>query len=144
MEVLLLCMKVLLAGEWPDRRHDGTPWLSSDKGRRKRKGSLGFKGLLCQVRGDWAWYKTLFSFPSWGSEAICWMCAANKSDKDFEEFGLSGVWRKHRYSPRNFFTLLMQEGIVVSPLFSCPFFTLAMVMVDVLHAMDLGVTQERI
>ena len=142
LKVFVWSMQVLLSGEWPQERHDGKPWLPSDKSRRNREGSLGFHGLLGQARGDWAWYKQLFSFPSWASENICWRCAANKSDKDYKQVDLKASWRKARYSHRQFFILQAQQGLQPSPLFAAPFFTLAMVMVDVLHTMDLGVTQD--
>ena len=40
------------------------------------------------------------------------------------------------------FSGLRRKNIPISPLFSAPGFTLAMVVIDVLHAMDLGITQD--
>jgi len=142
LAVFVWSCKQLFAGVWPQERHDGSPWLPSDKSRQKRIGKLGFHGLLIQARGDWAWYKQLFSFPSWAAKHICWQCGANTGDKDYTQFGLQAAWRRHRYSAKEFFTLQMQQGIVASPLFQCPNFSLDMVCIDILHTMDLGVTQD--
>ena len=38
--------------------------------------------------------------------------------------------------------LLRSQGIDLSPLFSCPSFSADFICIDVLHALDLGVTQE--
>ena len=112
------------------------------KNRVNRKGSFGVHGSLVQCRGDWAWFKQLFSFPSWSGKEICWLCRANRSDKDFTAFGLKAAWRKHRYTQREFFTQQRLQGIMPSPLFNCPNFQLNMVCVDILHTLDLGVSQD--
>ena len=98
--------------------------------------------MLVQARGDWAWYKQLFSFPSWASHSICWKCGANTGDMDYTQFGVKAAWRRHRYTAREFFIRQREHGIAPSPLFKCPNFTLDMVTIDVRHCMDLGVAQD--
>ena len=142
LQVFVWSCKHMCAGQWPTARHDDTPWIASDKSRKARGGSLGFHALLVQARGDWAWFKQLFSFPSWSGHSICWQCGADRSDKDFTDFGLKAAWRRCRYTPREFSTLQRQQGIQPSPLFQCPNFKLSMVCIDILHTMDLGVTQD--
>ena len=54
LEVLCWSFRCMLMGKFPQRRHDGTHWLRSDDYRSALKGSLGSKGGLMQIRGDWA------------------------------------------------------------------------------------------
>ena len=92
------------------------------------------------MRGDWAWYKQIFSFKGWASESICWRCMANKSDKPFWDFGLGARWRRHRMSPTSLMQRLLGEGASISPLFGAPGFCFTYITIDVLHCMDLGVS----
>ena len=52
------------------------------------------------------------------------------------------ILEKHRLTPLQFFAKMRTQGISPSPLFSAIGFTLLMVMIDVLHCMDLGCTQD--
>ena len=114
----------------------------TDKKRYELKGPLGVNALLVQCRGDWAMYRELFRFPSWSSAAVCWKCEANRTDKDFKDFSLTAALRKHRTSAEVFFHRQSQEGISRSSLFDCPGFRLHMVCIDILHVLDLGVSQK--
>ena len=73
-------------GRYPSERHDASPWSASDKSRACLAGDLGARGVLCQVRGDWSWYKQIFDFPSWSGKEICWRCCANKGPDDEAPF----------------------------------------------------------
>ena len=95
-----------------------------------------------QLRGDWAWYKEVFHFPSWSSDAICWRCAANKSDCDYREVDLKAAWRKRRYSAAQFWAKMRSDGVTPCCLFALPGLTLDMVTIDVLRAVDLGISQD--
>ena len=33
---------------------------------------------LIELRGDWAYYNTVFGFPTWNSTRMCWKCAATQ------------------------------------------------------------------
>ena len=136
-------MRILLTGTWPDKRHDGSPWDGADKSRAKFRGNMGFTALLLQARGDWSWMKELFGMPSWASQQICWSCEADRSSefKPYWDFGLSAAWRKSRRTAQAFFAHQRSQHIPRSPLFSCPGFQLSMVVIDMLHACDLGVSQ---
>ena len=54
LEVLCWSFRCMILGQFPKKRHDGTQWISSDASRKALKGSLGSKGGLMQIRGDWA------------------------------------------------------------------------------------------
>ena len=77
-ELITIYIRCLLTGEFPKFRHDGTPWADTDKARAGLKGSLGGRAGLMQLRGDWAWWKQVFSFPAWSNNKICWCCGADK------------------------------------------------------------------
>ena len=58
----------LATGKRATCRHDGTPWEVSDRARAKlaaKKPDLPFRAALCEVRGDWKFYKECFNFPAW-------------------------------------------------------------------------------
>ena len=102
------------------------------------------KGLLCQVRGDWPFLKQLFSVPAWNSFQICWMCLADFSEgpMDYREVDLRSAWRKNRMDTRQFLQFLHEQGIAPSPLFQSPGLLMEHVLLDWLHIVDLGVSQD--
>ena len=116
------------------------PWLSTDKQRKGKTGQLGFRALLLQARGDWAWFKEIFAFPSWSAHSICWKCHANNSDCHFCNFGKNANWRTRRRTSAQFFANLIAQGLAISPIFDCPGFKLAFVVIGILHCLDLGVS----
>ena len=143
LAVLVYCMKALLRGKWPSHRHDGAAWRKEDGPRSKRAGSdFGFHAHLCQNWGDWVWFKQVFSFKGWASEQICWRCEANKSDKPYWDVSPGAAWRKCRLTTSMLMAALRREGVKLSPLFFVPGFIADFICIDVLHALDLGVTQE--
>jgi len=136
-------MKMSALGKWPRRRHDGEPWLHSDRHRRSIRGNFFVRPVLLQARGDWSWYKELFGFPSWASSAICWKCRATKRGKrTFTNHSQDAPWRRKRMTSIEFFQQQTDANVRPSPLFLCPYFELWMVIIDALHCMDLGVSQD--
>ena len=140
-EVFAWSMRHLLVGEWPTCRHDGTPWARDDKSRAKLTGDMGVRALLLQARGDWSWLKELFGIPSWSSEQICWLCEADTGDEGYKDFRLSAKWRTARRKPHEIVDLLQANGTPLNPLLSCPGFSVSLIVIDMLHACDLGVSQ---
>ena len=138
-------MTILLSGAFPSKRHDNTPWKKTDSSRKGKTGPLGFTGLLMQLRGDWAFFRETFAFPSWASCRICWRhraCQPQKGDCSYENFSAQAPWRKARIAPAQFFAEQAAQGISCSPIFLCPGFKLGWVCIDVLHCCDLGVSQK--
>ena len=140
LEVFSWSLRNLVAGAYPSRRHDGTEWQDTDKNRAKLRGTLQ-KAILEQVRGDWSWYKQIFSFPSWSGEYICWKCCANKSDAPYWDVSTTAQWRSMRLPPTQFWNLLQRQGLTPSSIFALPGMSLSYVAIDALHALDLGVSQ---
>ena len=135
-------MQCLAIGCNPSHRHDGTAWSKTDVKRARRPRKMRCRALLLECRGDWSWFKELFGFPSWSAKSICWMCAANRSDYPFDDFGPRAPWRTRMFSAEEFFGRQRQARVTRSPLFDCPAFKLSMVVDDVLHCLNLGVSQD--
>ena len=143
LSIFAWSIKHLILGKFPETRHDGTAWGPEDTQRKAmEKVSLGFHGALMQARGDWSYYKQVFGFPSWASKQICWKCLAGTETHPWTDFGPGASWRLARCTPGQFFKRQRDNGIEPSPLFSIPGFSLNMVVIDVLHCMDLGCTQD--
>ena len=76
MDVVSESFIALAKGEHWSQRPDGKPWQSGDS-KRKRDASkpLGVRACLCEVRGDWKFYKEIFRFPQFNEKAgCCWIC----------------------------------------------------------------------
>ena len=80
MEILAWSMRHALAGTLPVARHDGSPWLKSDRRRSKKTGDLGWNSCLVEVRSDWDFLNKCFHFPTHNLGAgICWKCSCKRS-----------------------------------------------------------------
>ena len=145
LDVIAWSFRCCFLGKSPKVRHDGSAWKPSDKARSQLGGQdLGARSLLVQIRGDWAWYKQVFAFPAWSNQQICWRCSAGSDSAPWRDCSASAAWRSARLSENQFW--LRQESMGIEdrcPLFSLPGFSLNMITIDVLHCMDLGVTQDK-
>ena len=140
-KVINWSLRALAAGTHPTIDPAGQPL--KDKCSRDLGGKpLGFNGFLMQFRADWPFLKSLFSFPSWTSSAICWRCKADKGNYSYKKSGEEAGWRQHRVTPVEFFRLLRASGLKPSLLFEAPGFELRHVVLDWLHIVDLGVLQD--
>ena len=111
MEVFVWSMKALLIGCHPKRRHDGTLFSDSnligDKDRAKNAlKPMKLRGAVVQVRGDWAWHKTMWGLTGWtperGEGAMCWKCLANVTSIPFTDFTQTALWRGTLHSHGSF------------------------------------------
>ena len=141
LSIFAWSMKIMLGGVHPLTRHDNEPLDAQRSGLAGMP--LGFTGGLFQARGDWSWYQHIFGFPGWTGKVICWRCKATSDDTmPYWDFSPGAKWRTNRYKAGCFFKAQRLAGSHVSPLFSCPGYTLDMVCIGVMHCVDLGVTQE--
>ena len=100
-------------------------------------------GPLGQCRGDWAFYKQIFDFPSWSSMNICWKCSASRGGAhDYKDCSASAAWRAHRLHGPEFLAKQRAAGITPSALFQSPGFQVKHCMIDWLHTVDLGVVAD--
>ena len=137
-EVIVWSMEALAAGLWPSVRHDQQTWSKADIARKKQAGqALGIRGVLCEVRGDWSMYSSIFRLGGWSKKKhCCWKCDCNRDDMfDFTE---SAPWRSKRMSHMDMLIRWKSEGSNPSCLFACPFFHTGLFKIDWLHTMDLG------
>lgn len=140
-EIIAWSFKCLFAKQWPEQRHDASPWGTKDVGRSKLTGAMAVSAVLCQARGDWAFFKEVFNFPAWNcKDSMCWMCSASRDT--MTDFSQTAPWRINRRGPNDLLISLRSQGIKPCPLFSIPLFHPGCVLVDWLHTMDLGVAAD--
>ena len=127
-----------MGGTWPAVRHDGSPHL--DETSQKMAGKpLGLRGLLVEVRCDWAALKEVWDFPSWRSRHFCWQCKATRDN--YKVTHLGATWRTELLDHWDFLRLLQRNGGVLNPLLGCPMVSASIFKLDWLHVCDQGITQ---
>jgi len=142
LSVLLWSFRALARGAHPSARHDGSEWGPGEAHRAKMSDRpVGVKGFLVELRGDWAWFKTVLRLPAWNeSRGCCWLCRATPADiRSIDE---NAPWRSQRLSHWDLVSRMRAQGLSMSPLFSCPGFRSDCIQIDWLHTADLGVTSD--
>lgn len=103
----------------------------------------GWQACLCQVRGDWQFYCEIFAFPKWNNAVrMCWICLASASivSLSFKRCSRDAAWRRTRFSHESYIAELQRVGGQIPELFKHVIgLRLECIVVDVLHALDLGV-----
>ena len=103
----------------------------------------GWRGALCQVRGDWEFYTQLFRFRTCTTnERMCWLCRASNVDpmRAWSDFSLGAGWRATRWTHESYLAFLRGAGLAIPPLLLLAIgFRLECVLVDTMHAVDLGI-----
>ena len=141
LQVLLWSMACLKEGTFPATRHDGSPWLKSDKKRAKDAGrSLPAKGLLVELRGDWDWLNSWYNIPTYNTKSgMCWLCKTT-----FETFRTcTANDRSAGLTKAEFLGRVREMGKSVCPLWDWP--ELApdvLILPDWLHAVDMGIAAD--
>ena len=128
-------------GIFPSTRHDKEPWKKSDKWRAQMAGKfMGFTGSVGQLRSDWLGLKQVFSFGGWNANRMCFKCRATQpgGEAPYDDVSPSALWRAMRLSMNALAADLRLKGLDLSPVFSLPGFLLEYIVIDVLHAVDLG------
>jgi hypothetical protein len=136
LEIFCWSMRALIAGEYPDERHDARPWLASDGARKKLKGSLPAKAVLAEIRGDWDFYETILKFPAYNKlSGMCWMCT--ETYKTFRD-----LVSKPALTSGAFFRRLRSDGKAPTVIFSLPGVTPDICRPDWMHTADQGVSAD--
>ena len=94
LELFSWSMNVLLSGVTPEAEWSGKPLASGG-----RYIAEGWRGALCQIRGDWQFFCELFGFPTWNSAvSMCWMCGASSTIEGllWTDFSEAAGWRAVR------------------------------------------------
>ena len=75
------CFDHMLRGCMATRRHDGGPWLASDRWRATRGGwSFPPRAAMLQFRGDWPWLSGALGLVSHAGGQFCFKCRTRKED----------------------------------------------------------------
>ena len=129
-------------GQYPQSRHDGTPWTKADGKRKRLAGAIGCRSALIRITGDWKLWKEIFKFPQWNETAgCCFRCAVTPGG--LKDTGLSAPWRRRRLSHWDNIIRLRANALPVAPLFGLLHFDIAKICrLDWLHAADQGVTAD--
>ena len=128
----------LLTGISPELDEDGQPCPGGGKYLAD-----GWRGALCQIRGDWQFYVELFGFPAWNSSvSMCWLCCASSTipELSWSDFSDGAAWKATRKTHESFQAERAAEGKPMPVLLSDVVgLRLENIMVDVLHCVDQGV-----
>ena len=136
MQIFAWSMKALFCGEYPEYDHTGVKLT----GRRAQLAgtSLGCKGVLLEVRGDWAYFKSAFRLPQHNEGAgICWLCEAKPAD--VRQPSSSASWRTSRLSHWQLLRRQLALGCTISPIMSIPFVQNSIFLQDWQHCADQGI-----
>ena len=129
---------VLLGGETP---HVGPFGRAVEGGGQPLAGP--WRASLCQVRGDWAFYKECFNFPQWNAAvSMCFCCRASSTIRalSWTNFSPLAGWRDTIWTHEAYLAHLYAEGLPVPILLALAIgLRLESIMVDVLHTIDLGI-----
>lgn len=142
LEVFAWSMRALCQGQHPSVGPGGS--VLQDAYTVSMVGTSMPQAVLCQIRGDWPFLKALFSVPVWNTPNICWQCPADRSGGpcDYRNVGLQAAWRQTRLGTTGFLATLHAQGIAPSPLFGAPGLLMEHVVLDWLHIVDLGISQD--
>jgi len=136
LAIMSWSFNVMVTGVWP-----AVDWHDRELPPRPEFLAGRFRGCLCQIRGDWEFYATLFKFPKWNNALrMCWLCDASASGRlAFSKMGPTAPWRDTRRTHETYMARLAAEGSPVPVLFDKVLgLRLDCVFIDVLHTVDLG------
>ena len=136
MSILSWSFNVMLTGVWP-----AIDWQGRQLEPRAEYLAGGIRGCLCQVRGDWEFYSSVFALPKWSeAERMCWCCNASANGPlAFADCGPDAAWRATRHTHESYLALLAAKGLPVPVLFQKAIgMRLEMVAIDTLHTVDQG------
>ena len=142
LTVFVWSLKWIALGCFPPCRHDGEPFRADEQHRAKTAGGvLKVKGVLVELRGDWACMKEIFRLPGWRGApdtSCCFRCSA--TIQTMKIVGLDAPWRAERRSYWQLLEMWRQQAILPSPIIGAPWFSSSVFQLDWLHVMDIGVT----
>ena len=141
MRVWVWSMASLAKGSYPSHGPGGVQLSGAQRIKSAGKDLL-IKAATVELKADWKWYSEVLGLPRWNNNAgICWRC--NIKLEDLQDVGLKAAWRqqRNRLSHADLLATLATNHTTLSPMWSCPGFTSAMVKLDWMHILDQGVTQ---
>eukprot|EP00959_Pyramimonas_sp_CCMP1952_P233200 4873305-Pyramimonas_sp.AAC.1 len=82
--------------------------------------AAGFRACLCQIRGDWSFYKEVFYFPQWNqSDMMCPFCRASSVDmhRCWTNVAQDAGWRATRWTHETYIRHRLAAGLAIPVLF---------------------------
>jgi hypothetical protein len=138
-DYLAWAMNALLENRYPAR-----DWLGNPHPKAGQTINEDGYNLACnQLRGDWEFYTQVLNFPRWDSEPnMCFVCDASNSVLDLLwTNGSAGAgWRPTIRTHEQYVAMLALLGKLLPALFKIRALRLEGVMIDILHALDQGVS----
>lgn len=128
-------MNCLLTGITPS-----IDWDLKEMHGGRRYIAEGWRGALIQVRGDWEFLANVVGLPHWGAgDNMCWMCHASNTDPalKWQDGSAEAGWRRRRRTHASWKEEL--RGALPTIFLMTIGLSIGCVMVDTLHAVDLGV-----
>jgi hypothetical protein len=144
MEKLFIVMawsfRMLLEGTNPTVRHDASDFTDYDTSARATPLADIVNAALLQVRGDWEGLMTFFRLRAPNQAEFCWKCeASNKPGvMHYSNFGPGAPHRATCFTHDDYIRRCVVESGQPSHIFRCPGFQLKHIVVDAMHAGDLG------
>ena len=135
--VISWSLNAMLAGKTPEVDEQGCQLNGGGQVLAGR-----WSAATIQVRGDWQFYSQAFGFPTWRSnDNCCWLCKASNINPNllWTDFNDSAAWRETVWDHEGYCQHLVQNSMELPELFSVVGLRIETIMVDVLHAVDLGV-----
>ena len=139
-QILLWSFQCLGEGKFPTARHDGSPWLKSDKNRQLWAGKhMPGKAGIVQIRSVWDWTCKYFHAGQWNELAgMCWLCSAKPST--WRDIARCPVAERQEKSLNKaaYLAFLADRGKEVNPLFTLPNVSNKTLLPDWMHVCDEG------
>lgn len=140
-KVLLWSFQCLGEGKFPTARHDGSPWLKSDKNRQLWGGSsMPGKAAIVQIRSDWDWNCKYFHAGQWNEKAgMCWLCSAQPSTWRSIATCSAAEREGKSLDKAAYLAFLADREKEVNPLFNLPNVSNKTLVPDWMHVCDEGI-----
>jgi len=145
LHVIKWSMSAMYFGIHPDRDQNGDPWpagsLREKLGIAKAEIAGGFRFIWNHIEGDWKFHKEIFNLRAYGCNLMCHICSATKKDPSgrnlYTNLGRDAGWRFTYVSTAQHIASLPDGP-------RCPFydlegFSIYRIVVDSMHAVDLGI-----
>lgn len=98
----------------------------------------GFTGACIQIKGDWEFLNQALKVPRWDNvDGMCWLCSASNSNLSC--LWTSDAWKHTLKSHEDYIADLMRAGSRIPILFLILSLRIEGIMVDTLHAVELGI-----
>ncbi|MGB2015010.1 MAG: hypothetical protein ACPHSF_06060, partial [Flavobacteriales bacterium] len=129
-------MNVLHSGYWPEK-----DWAGQRHPKAGTAVADGWCGCVTQCRGDWEWFCDWLKFPRWNEAGpMCFLCHASNLPGPMSWTNRDGAWVGDFRNHEDFIRDQFIDGGRPCALFSIRSLRIEGCMVDVLHALDQGVS----